>query len=144
MKIHRIATLVVLSAFAASSASASDAPTKFGKPLQGLKPTTVAEVLAKPQAGQIVRLEGVIEAVCQEKGCWIGLKQGDQAIHVAMEGHSFFLPKDSKGRKVAVEGKVIVKERAKAEVEHLEAEGAKQAAAKVSIEATGVELLAGK
>ena len=40
--------------------------------------------------------------------------------------------------KVKLEGKVIVKERSKEEVEHLESEGAKGAAAAVSIEATGV------
>lgn len=139
MKPHRLVPLIALSAFAAAASAGS--AEKFGKPLQGLKPATVAEILAKPEAGKVVRLEGVIDAVCQNQGCWLGLKQGDQAIHVAMEGHSFFVPKDSKGRKVALEGKVVVKERSREDAEHLKAEGAKNAGAKVSIAASGVEIL---
>ena len=48
------------------------------------------------------------------------------------------MPKDSAGQKVRLEGKVVLKERSKAEVEHLEGEGATSARAAVSIEATGV------
>ena len=59
-------------------------------------------------------------------------------MHVTFEGYSFFMPKDSAGRKVKLEGKVMLKERSKAEIDHLEGEGAKGAAAPVSIEATGV------
>ena len=110
----------------------------FGKPLKGLAPTTLAAILEKPEAGKTVALEGTIKAVCQNKGCWLTFEQGDQSVHVTFEGYSFFVPKDSPGQKVKLEGKVLVKERSKEEVEHLESEGAKKAAAAVSIEATGV------
>ena len=139
MRFHRALTLTLATLAAAPLAAAG-----FGKPLKGLKPVALKELLAKPENGREVRLEGVIDAVCQDMGCWIGLKQGDQAIHVAMAGHSFFLPKDSKGKKVVVEGRVVVKERTADEVKHLESEGARAAAAKVSIEATGVEIVDSK
>jgi hypothetical protein len=142
MKSHRFVSLFALAALAAVASAGS--VEKFGKPLQGLKPTTIAEVLAKPEAGKVVRLEGVIDVVCQNQGCWLGLKQGDQAIHVAMEGHAFFVPKDAKGRKVALEGKVVVKDRSKEDVEHLKEEGAKEAASRVSIAASGVEIESAK
>jgi len=113
----------------------------FGKPLAGLAPASLEDVLSKPEAGKVLRLEGTIERVCQNKGCWLELKQGARSIHVTFEGYSFFVPTDSMHRAVALEGKVIVKEPLKARVEHLESEGAgKAASAKVSIEASGVEI----
>ena len=114
---------------------------KFGKPLAGLAPTALDQVLAKPEDGKTVRLEGTIARVCQNKGCWLELKQGDRGVHVTFEGYSFFVPKDSAGRKVTLEGKLKVQEPKPDEVEHLQSEGAGSAvAAKVSVEATGVEI----
>jgi len=119
----------------------AEEPRTFGKPLTGLPLASLEEVLAKPEAGKVLRLEGTIERVCQNKGCWLELKQGERSIHVTFQGYSFFVPKDATHRAVALEGKVIVKEPLKAPVEHLESEGAGEAAsAKVSIEATGVAI----
>jgi hypothetical protein len=131
-------SLLALSFAAALATQAAAAPQAFGKPLTGLAPTTLAAVLEKPEAGKTVALEGTIKAVCQDKGCWLTFEQGDKSVHVTFEGYSFFVPKDSAGQKVRLEGKVLVKQRAKAEIEHLEGEGAKGVSAPVSIEATGV------
>jgi hypothetical protein len=132
----RTLSAVALTALLAAQAVAG--PETFGKPLKGLAPTTLAAILEKPEAGKMVALEGTIKAVCQNKGCWLTLEQGDKSVHVTFEGYAFFVPKDSSGQKVKLEGKVMVKERTKEELEHLEGEGAKKAAAPVSIEATGV------
>lgn len=112
----------------------------FGKPLQGLPAASLEKVLARPEAGQNVRLEGTIERVCRNKGCWLELKQGDQSVHVTFEGYSFFVPRDAAGRRVVLEGKVLVKEPAADEAGHKKAEGAQRAGGRVSIEATGVEI----
>jgi hypothetical protein len=113
----------------------------FGKPLAGLPASTLESVLAKPEAGKAVRLEGTIDSVCRNKGCWLTLKQGERSVHVTFEGYSFFVPKDVAGKPVVLEGKVVVKQPKAGEVEHLKKEGAGEAAAaQVSIEATGVEL----
>jgi hypothetical protein len=130
--------LAALAIAALLAANASAETKTFGKPLKGLAPTTLAEVLEKPEAGKIVALEGTIKAVCQAKGCWLSLEQGKSSVHVSFEGYSFFVPKDSPGQKVKLEGRVIVKKKSAEEIEHLEGEGAKNAAAAVSIEATGV------
>ncbi len=91
--------------------------------------------------GDTVRLEGKAETVCKNKGCWVTLRDGDASVHVTFEGYSFFIPKDSAGKKVALEGKVKVKAPDPAEVAHLKGEGAgKAAASRVSVEAYGVEL----
>jgi len=114
---------------------------KFGEPLAGLKPTPLAEVLAKAEDGAVVRVEGTIDKVCQAKGCWLELKDGDASVHVTFAGYAFFVPKDSSGAKAVLEGKVQVKTPDPDTVEHLQKEGAGEAAArKLSIEATGVEI----
>lgn len=123
---------------AALALTASAEPKTFGKPLTGLAPTTLAAVLEKPENGKTVALEGVIKAACQDRGCWITFEQGGKNVHVTFEGYSFFVPKDSAGQKVKLEGRVIVKDRTKEEIEHLQEEGAKGAEGRVSIEATGV------
>lgn len=131
-------SLIAVSFAALLASQAVAGPQTFGKPLKGLPLTTLAAVLEKPEAGKSVALEGTIKAVCQDKGCWLTFEQGEKSVHVTFEGYSFFMPKDSAGRKVKLEGKVMLKERSKAEIDHLEGEGAKGAAAPVSIEATGV------
>ncbi len=131
-------SLLALSFATLIATQAAAGPQTFGKPLTGLAPTTLAAILEKPEAGKTVALEGSIKTVCQDKGCWLTFEQGDKSVHVTFEGYSFFVPKDSAGQKVKLEGKVVVKQRTREEIEHLEGEGAKGASAPVSIEATGV------
>jgi hypothetical protein len=125
--------------FAAAVATAGQTAT-FGKPLRGMAATSVADVLSRPEAGKTVRLEGTIERVCRNKGCWLELKQGEQSVHVTFEGYSFFVPKDSAGHRAVLEGKVVVKQPPAGEAAHKKAEGAELAGASVSVEATGVEI----
>ena len=133
-----------LVAFAVSTAAWAGEVRTYGKPLRGLKPTPLADVLARPEDGRAVRLEGTIAAVCRKKGCWMELRQGGSAVHVTFEDYSFFLPTDAAGDAV-LEGKVVVKRRDADEVDHLKGEGAGDAAAaRVSIEASGVELRKGR
>jgi hypothetical protein len=116
---------------------------RFGKPLLGLKATPLSEVLASAKDGATVRLEGKAETVCKKKGCWVTLRDGDASVHVTFEDYAFFVPLDSAGKQVALEGKVKVAKPDPADVAHLKAEGAgKEAASKVSVEAYGVELRA--
>jgi hypothetical protein len=141
MKAMRVRYTLSILAIAGASLAASDDARVFGKPLAGLPAARLADVLANPQNGKRVRLEGTIEKVCQNKGCWITLRQGEQRVHVTFEGYSFFLPKDSAAKAVVLEGKVVAKEPDPAEVAHLKSEGGgMSAAAPVSIEASGVEV----
>lgn len=136
---------IALPSFAVLAFSLSAAEVeRFGKPLQGLPKGSLEDVLAKPEAGKLVRLEGTIDAVCKNKGCWLELKQGPRSVHVTFEGYSFFVPKDSRGKACVLEGRVLVKEPSPAEVEHKASEGAARAEQRVSIEATGVEIGAAK
>lgn len=125
----------------ATTTPADSAVARYGKPLKGLKTTPLSEVLASAKDGDTVRLEGKAEAVCKAKGCWVTLRDGDKSVHVSFDEYSFFVPKDSAGRKIAIEGKVKVEAPDPSHVEHLKGEGAGAAAAsKVTVEAYGVEM----
>jgi hypothetical protein len=122
-----------------SSPPAPAGPRTFGKPLEGWPKASLESVLASPQNGQRVRLEGRIEKVCQQKGCWLELKEGERSVLVTFEGYSFFVPKASAGRDVVLEGRVKLKPRSREEIEHLQAEGGgAAAAARVEVVAKGV------
>src|SRR5262245_47134624 len=132
---------LVLTVVLAAAGVDGPAPRTFGKPLQGLAAAKLSDVLAAPENGKAVRLEGTIEALCQKKGCWLTLRQGNQRVHVTFEGYSFFLPRDAAARPAVLEGKVVVQEPKPGQVEHLKSEGAgASASSRVSIEATGVEV----
>lgn len=131
--------LVLLSLLLAVG-GAPEEPRLYGKPLAGLPPSNLAQLLKTPVPGQLARVAGRIDAVCRKKGCWLELRQGESSVHVTFEGYSFFVPRDSAGREVVLEGRVMVAKPKTEDLAHLEAEGAAQAAAGVSIEATGVEI----
>ena len=78
----------------------------FGKPLSSKKALSLQEALQQPSKyqNQKVLLEGKISDVCQMKGCWLMLSDGERAIRIKFEGYSFFVPKDSRGKKVRAEG----------------------------------------
>ena len=134
----RIAATVALGTLALAAAAAETKT--FGKPLAGLAAVPLSEMLAKPENGRQIRLEGTIERVCQNKGCWLELKQGEKGVHVTFEAYSFFVPKDSMGKRCVVEGRVVLRDPMPEEVEHKKSEGAAADAERVSFEATGVEI----
>ena len=139
-----ISRTAIVAVLAVSSMGWAGEAKTYGKPLKGLKATPLADLLAKPENGRSVRLEGKIGAVCREKGCWMELRQGESAVHVTFEDYAFFVPKDSAGSDAVLEGKVVVKTPDPDDVKHFKGEGAGEAAgARVSIEASGVELRKG-
>jgi len=81
----------------------------FGKPLSIKKAVSLQEALQQPARyqNQKVLLEGKISDVCQMKGCWLMLSDGERAIRIKFENYSFFVPKDSRGKKVRAEGRLI-------------------------------------
>lgn len=52
-----------------------------------------------------VKLAGTINSCCQKKGCWMMVDLGnDQEMRVSFKDYSFFVPLESAGRKVIMEG----------------------------------------
>jgi hypothetical protein len=68
--------------------------------------TKLADVLKDPKAheGRKVRITGEIVQVCQKKGCWIDVKDGDARVQVKFVDYAFFVPLDVAGRSVIIEG----------------------------------------
>ncbi|MBO6934990.1 MAG: DUF4920 domain-containing protein [Deltaproteobacteria bacterium] len=120
---------------------AGEGPTSYGDPLTDRDVVALATIVGDPSAyaGQTVKTEGEIAAVCQQMGCWMEMRaEGVQPIRVPMAGHSFFLPKDVSGRHATIEGEVAIRELSADEREHLESEGALATAQTLQISATGV------
>jgi hypothetical protein len=84
---------------------------KFGAPLGDAPKVAIADLVKDPAAwsGKTVRTEGVVSAVCQEKGCWMILESGDQSVRVTFKDYGFFVPKDSAGSTAVMEGVFNVK-----------------------------------
>jgi hypothetical protein len=78
----------------------------YGAELQFKETTKLADVLKAPKdyAGRKVRVDAEIDSVCQKRGCWIIVKDGDARSQVKFQGYGFFVPFDVAGRKVAIEG----------------------------------------
>ena len=65
-----------------------------------------------------MKTEGVVSAVCQEKGCWMVLKSGDQSVRVTFKNYGFFVPIDSAGATAVMEGVFSVKTIPEAKAKH--------------------------
>jgi hypothetical protein len=137
---------------AASSASAApDGKQRFGKPLTPAIALPIAALLATPQPGQAITVEGSVRKACTRRGCWMELaespREGTPGCRVTFKNYGFFVPTNSAGSHARVQGVVEVDTLPAASVRHYEEEGAifasKQpdgTAMEVRLVATGVEL----
>ncbi|HBP21078.1 MAG TPA: hypothetical protein DEA08_25240 [Planctomycetes bacterium] len=102
--------------------------------------------------GRPIRLDGRISDVCRKKGCWMVLREGGEEIRVRFKDYAFFVPRDSAGREVIVEGIATRKTIPEAEARHYAEESGDPEAAKkikgpqqvLAFTATGAEILGGQ
>lgn len=82
--------------------------TKYGDPIKYKKITPFKDMVKNPgkYKNKEVVIEGFVNAVCQTKGCWMELKNGKDKLRVEFKDYAFFVPYDSKGKKVRVQGKI--------------------------------------
>jgi len=122
---------------------------KFGSPLGDSSKVALADLVKDPAAwsGKTVKTKGVVSSVCQEKGCWMVVKSGDQSVRVTFKDYGFFVPKDSAGATGVMEGVFSVKTIPEATAKHYAGEtpGGKPDAIKgdqkeLSPVASGVEI----
>ncbi len=97
----------------------------FGDKITDADYLSAADAYAKYQtlkAGDTLNIKfaSKINEVCSKKGCWMKLPAGetDETIMVRFKDYGFFMPLDSKGREVIVEGKAFVKEVSVDELKH--------------------------
>lgn len=108
----------------------------FGAPIGAATAVALADIVKAPGSykGQSVVTTGTVSRVCQERGCWLALKDGHGDAVVRMHGHSFFVPTTSAGKHARVRGQVMLMKDGR-ECDDMEAENAS-----IEIDATGVEL----
>jgi hypothetical protein len=120
-----------------SSTEAAGAAARFGQPI-GIAATTSLVDIAKAPAsyrGKVIATEGTVTRVCQERGCWMAIKDASGTATVRMHGHSFFVPTTSSGKHARVQGTVVLMK------DGHECDEAEALNAKLELDATGVELL---
>ena len=83
----------------------------FGEPFTDAKAVVLKDVIADVDkySGKAVKVEGKVEGVCQERGCWLVVRDGKSEMRVTFKDYSFFVPKDSAGKRVTLEGLVVKK-----------------------------------
>ena len=93
---------------AASLGASEEKGTKYGAGVTQETAVKVADLLATPDnyLGKTVRVDGVVQAVCQSMGCWIQLgdDENGKGIQFKVDDGVIVFPKDGKGRKASAEG----------------------------------------
>ncbi len=92
--------------------------------------TPIGQAIETNSVGETAIFSGKITQVCQKKGCWMMLTQGDSYARVDFNNHSFFIPKDSYGD-AEVYGTLKEKTYSKKQKEHYESEGAPELSQKM-------------
>ena len=129
------------------SAAPTESTGHFGAAFALTDAKPLSAVLASGVPSDAVKVSGTVESVCQAKGCWMVIKEGDFTARVLVKDHAFAIPMDGKGKAATVEGTLEAKELTEANVAHLkkdgdanlEGDGARQ---EFFLHATAVELAA--
>ena len=79
---------------------------KFGGEITLTDAVTLAAVYETPERyeGREILLQGKITQVCQTKGCWMKLTDGDRELIVRFKDYGFFVPKDAASSTVTIQG----------------------------------------
>jgi hypothetical protein len=114
MREMRAPAALLLTCLAAVTAPASlgAAETTFGTGVTVERATPIADVIARPAdfAGQTIRVEGVVTAVCQHMGCWMTLAPSGASgetpatLRLKVDDGVIVFPVSSRGRTAVAQG----------------------------------------
>ncbi|NBB89332.1 MAG: DUF4920 domain-containing protein [Bacteroidetes bacterium] len=79
----------------------------FGEKISPKKPMKFKKLhkkMQKTDGMNDVKVRGTVTSVCQAKGCWMTIADGDKEMFVKFKDYGFFMPKDIAGREVIMEG----------------------------------------
>jgi hypothetical protein len=136
------------------AAEPEEAVELFGAPLDAqIAATDFAEIVTTPEAfdGKEVLTNGTVRANCQKRGCWMEVRPDAQrdgaTATIRFKDYAFFMPLDSRGARVKLQGIVQVRVLTKGQVAEMEAEGGSVgekrpdgSAVSLEIMASGVEM----
>jgi hypothetical protein len=123
----------------------------FGAPFTEAKVIALEKAMSDVEklASTPIKIEGEIKDVCQAKGCWLVVTDGERAIRVSFKDYGFFVPKDAAGKKVVLEGTVEKKIISEMHAQHIAQESKEKTDPStikgpqqiITMVATGVEIL---
>lgn len=93
----------------------------FGTQLNTQLPkVTMVELLKTPSdyVGAQFQLETKIAKVCQKKGCFFIAQQNEHTLRVSFKDYGFFIPTNSSGKTVVMNGELIQKQMSDEQAEH--------------------------
>ena len=93
-------------------------------PEEAVPVVKVSEMVATTGKLDQVKLEGKVEDVCQNKGCWMTMKLADgQDMRIKFKDYGFFVPKDCSGKTAIIEGKAFYDTIPVADLRHYAVDG---------------------
>lgn len=100
----------ILLFLAAASATMAGEGKAYGKPLSDAGTTKISAIMASPDeyVGKVVRVEGLITAVCEKRGCWMSLAsdQEFQELRIKVDDGVIVFPIEAKGKRAIAEGEL--------------------------------------
>ena len=142
--------MIVPVAIALTLLAPTDSVIRRGAPLPARAPIAAAEVSADPArfGADTIVVEGMVEKVCQEMGCWLALTgaPGGRGVRISTHAQNFFVPFSAAGMRARAVGVVKVRPLTKEQADHMTEEGvtlvrnADGSAEEIMFAATGVEL----
>lgn len=100
----------------------------FGSPFALTTSVPLSTAVASSFAEDVIQVEGAIDAVCQKRGCWMVLREGNARARVLMKDHAFAVPIESRGKRAIVEGILERRTFSEAQARHLERDAGRDAA----------------
>jgi hypothetical protein len=95
----------------------------FGAAFAVAESKPLGAVLASGVPTTPVKVTGTVGKVCQKKGCWMVITDGESTARVLVADHALAIPMDGDGKAAIVEGTLEVKELTEANVAHLKQDG---------------------
>jgi Domain of unknown function (DUF4920) len=119
-----LATCVVALSLTTSLAFSDHKPSEwstYGAPITLKKSTKIDQVMTK-QVGKEVLIEGTIGDVCQNKGCWMTVRDKKHEVRVEFKDYGFFVPWSTGGKSVRMQGVLTEKVMSPEDQKHIASE----------------------
>jgi len=87
-----------------SSDTRTEKMTSYGAGVKSKARMPLAQAVAEKKFNTSIALTATVAEVCQVKGCWMILVDGDTKVRVTFKDYGFFMPKNLAGTKIVVEG----------------------------------------
>jgi len=119
------ALLILMVALAASSVTQAEV-SSHGENMPTGTSIGLSEAISGDHTGA-VKIRGQITEVCQKKGCFMVLTDGQNHARVTFKDYGFFVPKNSAPRDAVVYGELTSKTLTAAQANHFEEDAGREA-----------------